>query len=250
MRKVGRAHPTSLGTFSGSVVWGDLVLNESMTCRLCDEKKPLKKSHIIPRFFYEPMEWKGNNFRYQILGVDSNRAITGQGGIKERLLCEDCEQNFSRYENYVSKTLYGGIELTFSKVHNRRWLISGLDYNKFKLFQLSILWRASVSSQTFFESVELEKKHESNIRKMLIAKDPGPSEKYPCILVAVIFEGNAIDDLMLNPTRIMQDSHWVYRFVFGGFAWAYFVSSNSIPDKVRQYAINKNGEMIVSALEM
>ncbi len=221
-----------------------------MNCRLCDGEKPLKESHIIPRFFYKSMEWKGNNFRYQILGAHSNRVITDQGGIKERLLCEDCEQKFSRFENYVSKTLYGGLELTFSKLSNRRWLISGLDYNKFKLFQLSILWRASVSSQEFFKSIRLGEKHESEIRKMLLDQDPGPPEKYACILVAVIFEDNIIDDLMLNPTYIKQDGHRVYRFIFGGFAWAYFVSSHSIPDKVRQSAINQDGEMIVSALEM
>jgi hypothetical protein len=95
-----------------------------MNCRLCDEKKPLTESHIISRFFYKPMEWKEKNFRYQILGVDLNRIITDQGGIKERLLCVDCEQKFSRYETYVSKTLYGGVDLIFSKNSNRTWLIN------------------------------------------------------------------------------------------------------------------------------
>jgi len=219
-------------------------------CRLCYGKKPLKQSHIIPKFFYKPMEWNEKNFRYQILGIHSNNIIIGQGGIKEQLLCEDCEQKFSILENYVHRALYGGLELTFSNLSNRRWRISGLDYNKFKLFQLSILWRASVSSQEFFESVMLGNKHESQIRKMLLDKDPGPPEKYACILVAIIFEGNTIGDLMLNPTSIKQDGHRIYRFVFGGFAWAYFVSSHPIPDKVRDAAINENGELIISASKM
>lgn len=221
-----------------------------MNCRLCDVEKPLRESHIIPRFFYKPMEWNEKNFRYQILRTHSDNIITDQGGIKERLLCEDCEQIFSRFENYINRTLYGGIELTFRNLSNRRWLISGLHYNKFKLFQLSILWRASVSSQEFFESVRLGVKHETQIRQMLLNQDPGPPEKYACILVAVIFEGNAIDDFMLNPTCVKHEGHRVCRFLFGGFAWAYFISSHSIPDKVRQSAINQDGEMIVSALEI
>jgi hypothetical protein len=225
-------------------------LIKSMNCRLCDGQKPLKESHIIPRFFYKPMEWKEKNFRYQTFGVDSNRIITGQGGIKERLLCEDCEQKFSVLENYVHKTLYGGLELAFTTLSNRKWRVSGLDYNKLKLFQLSILWRASVSSQIFFKSVSLGKKHEFSIKKMLLDQDPGPPEKYACILVAIIFENDVINDLMLNPTYVKKGGHRIYRFVFGGFAWAYFVSSHSIPDSVRHAAINKNGNMIVSALEM
>jgi len=219
-------------------------------CRLCDEEKELRESHIIPRFFYKPMKWKEKNFRYQILRVNSNNVITGQGGIKERLFCEECEQRFSLFENYVKKVLYGGCELAFRNLSDRRWLVSGLDYKKFKLFQLSILWRASISSQEFFESVSLGRKHEFQIKKMLIDQDPRTPEKYACILVAIIFEGNAIDDLMLNPTPIRQNSHKVYRFVFGGFAWAYFVSSHSVPVQVRRAVINENGEMIISALEM
>jgi hypothetical protein len=195
------------------------------------------------------MEWSGKNFRYQILGGDSNRVTINQGGIKERLLCGDCEQLFSIYENYINKMLYGGSELTFQRLSNRRWLITGLEYNKLKLFQLSILWRASVSSQKFFESVKLGEKHESHIKKMLLAQYPGPPEEYACILVAIIFEGKTIEDLMLNPTSIKEDGHRIYRFVFGGFAWAYFVSSHPIPGKVRDVAINENGELIVSALE-
>jgi hypothetical protein len=85
---------------------------------------------------------------------------------------------------------------------------------------------------------------------MLKNQDPGPPNRYACVLVAIIFEGNAIDDFMLNPTPIRQNGHKVYRFVFGGFAWAYFVSSHSIPEQMRHAAINENGEMIISALEM
>lgn len=219
-------------------------------CRLCDEEKELKKSHIIPRFFYKPMEWDGKNFRYQILGIHSNYKKIRQGGIKEKLLCKECEQIFSVWENYVNKTLYGGVELKIRNLSNRKWLVSGLDYNKFKLFQLSILWRASISTQEFFKSVSLGEKHESQIKKMLKNQDPEPPEKYACILVAVIFDRKPINDLMINPTPIRQDNHRVYRFVFGGFAWAFFVSSHFIPDKVSNVVINENGEMIVNALEI
>jgi hypothetical protein len=55
---------------------------------------------------------------------------------------------------------------------------------------------------------------------------------------------------MLNPTPTKQDGHRVYRFIFGGFAWAYFISSHSIPNRGRHAIINEKVEMIVSALEM
>jgi len=219
-------------------------------CRLCGEEKELKKSHIIPRFFYKHMEWHEKNFRYQILGIHSYYKIIRQGGIKEKLLCKECEQIFSCWENYVNKTLYGGVESSIRNLSNRKWLVSGLDYNKFKLFQLSVLWRASISNQEFFKSVNLGEKHESQIKEMLKNQNPGPPEKYACILIAVMFDRKPIKDLMINPTPIRQDNHRVYRFVFGGFAWAYFVSSHFIPEVVRHVTINESGEMIISALEV
>jgi hypothetical protein len=118
------------------------------------------------------MELNEKNFRYRILGADSDKMLTGQGGLKEKLLCDSCENIFSNLENYVKNMLYGGIELTFHKIGPRTWSVGGLDYIKFKLFQLSVLWRASVSTQEFFKSVNLGQKHESQIRKMLLDQEP------------------------------------------------------------------------------
>ena len=46
-------------------------------------------------------------------------------------------------------------------------LISNVDYTRFKLFLLSILWRGSITSNPLFVNVKLEKTKEEEIRLML-----------------------------------------------------------------------------------
>jgi len=61
----------------------------------------------------------------------------------------------------------------------------GIDYKLFKLFQLSLLWRAGVSDRPIFKEVALGR-HQEILRRMLLDDDPGESHKYGCIMLAAI----------------------------------------------------------------
>ena len=85
------------------------------TCRLCLKKKVLKNSHIIPEFIYSPLYDEKHRFH-----VLSNMNVSGpaklQKGIREYLLCGECEGKLSKYERYMSLILSGGLEVKVS--HN------------------------------------------------------------------------------------------------------------------------------------
>ena len=51
--------------------------------------------------------------------------------------------------------------------------VNGIDPKKLKLFCLSYIWRASITSWTEFSLVKLGEFHEEKIRKMLLADDCG-----------------------------------------------------------------------------
>lgn len=137
-----------------------------MCCALCLEESDLRQSHIIPEFMYKSLYDEIN--RFHVLSVIPEKSNwKEQKGLRERLLCGKCEQKLSVWERYASLVLKGGIPLT----HRREGSIihlSGVDYKQFKLFQLSILWRASVSTLQFFEKVQLGE-HAEIIRQHLLA---------------------------------------------------------------------------------
>src|SRR3546814_16606531 len=78
-----------------------------MHCALCLLPKPLQDSHIIPEFLYGVMY--DDKHRYNVLSLaPERRERIEQKGVREQLLCRDCEQKFSKLESYASLVLQGG----------------------------------------------------------------------------------------------------------------------------------------------
>lgn len=212
-----------------------------MNCALCLRQNALQSSHIIPEFLYKSLY--DDKHRFHVLSVIPDQAnLVKQKGLREPLLCADCEQKLSAWERYASLALKGGVELTYRREGNIVF-IGGLDYKSFRLFQLSVLWRSSVSSLKFFEKVKLGP-HEEVIRQLLLTEDPGPSKKYGCLMFGVRHRDAAFTQLIMQPGRTRVHGQQAYRFMFGGFIWAYVVSSQEFPAPHNQALLQPNGDAL------
>ena len=128
--------------------------------------------------------------------------------------------------------------------------LEGLDYKQFRLFGLSVLWRASVSSLQMFEQVKLGP-HEEVLRQMLLTADPGKPDLYPFMLAPIVHDNEVQTDLIMQPTWTRAEGHYGYRFVFGGLAWVFLVSSHKPPFVIANSAISEQGKtiMLISDIE-
>lgn len=101
-------------------------------CKLCHKEKELQESHIIPKFVYKWMKQTGTGRLRQ--GLNINKPI--QDGIKEFLLCRDCEQKFSKREDWFKKNVFS------------RFIDKGVTTfypsDNLKYFAVSLLWRVLV----------------------------------------------------------------------------------------------------------
>ncbi len=209
-----------------------------MFCKLCKKNKKLMDSHIIPEFIYKPLY--DNTHRFHVISTYKEKdRPKEQKGIREKLLCADCENHISKYEHYAKKVLFGGVEIA---VHNEGEgiVVSEIDYKLFKLFQLSILWRASISNHKMFKNIELGP-HESIIREMILSNKPGSEIKYCCVMVAIKSGSDAMGGFIDQPERRRIDGHVVYRFIFGSIAWIYFVTSHNVPKIIRNVILSEGG---------
>jgi len=213
-----------------------------MKCALCLRDEKLCDSHIIPEFLYATLY--DEKHRFQAITVDPlKRDRHHQKGIREKLLCVKCEQLLSEFESYVSKLLNGGVGLLVRREENRLHL-SDLDYRLLKLFQLSVLWRASVSSLSEFAQVKLGP-HEEAIRLMLLAGNAGSADEYGCIMSLVMHESIPLTALVVPPTWARFGGHRAYCFVFGGMVFVYVVTRTKLPAALRAAFAQEDGSAVV-----
>jgi hypothetical protein len=218
-----------------------------MVCALCKSDRELRNSHVIPEFVYKSLYDDKHRFHVLSSGEQSHRY--SQKGIRERLLCGDCEQRFSTHEKYVSEVFTGKIAVS-SRQHGKLVQIAGLDYRHFKLFSLSVLWRAGVSSLPMFSHVNLGA-HAEVIRRQLLRDDPGTSDRYGIFLAPLVYGGKDNQrDVIAQPTRSRLEGHLCYRFVFGGLIWVFVVSNHESPRVFRNAFLNEKGEMLMLVTEM
>lgn len=183
--------------------------------------------------------------------VKAKNASTGE--FESNILCKECENKISKFESYARFVLYGGrprkgvnIQLKHQRTADGLELtyISGLDYRMFKLFLLSLLWRASISSRPFFKNVVLGA-YEEKLRKMILAEDPGGSEAYPCVL-STYRKHDLPAGVIAEPQKIkgIGTARGIgYAFLINGVLYYYFVTHKTARDWVKEAAISESGEM-------
>lgn len=114
------------------------------TCGLCRQERPLLESHLIPKFVFKWLKETGSAY----MRNPSNPNVRLQDGIKERLLCLECEQKISLTEKWFAENIFynflAGTNFVFP-------------YNEeLGKFVVSILWRIAVVSEHSFSSAVLQ----------------------------------------------------------------------------------------------
>jgi hypothetical protein len=216
-----------------------------MKCKLCLNKAELRNSHVIPEFLYKPLY----DLKHRAMGIHGHGHKKWQylqKGLREKLLCQNCEQLLNdSYEKYFHNFWFLNSPIPFSCEIDKIYEISDIDYAKFKLFHLSILFRASISSLPTFAQVSLGP-HEEKIRAMLIKHDPGMNSDYQIYSYVIVKkDGNVVQKLISHPIKFKSDSHTIYNIMFGGCAWHYLVSSHQHAD-FKKVALRSDGTMYLS----
>lgn len=205
-------------------------------CRLCHRESDLRFSHILPEFFYLPLY--DDLHRTMSVHFDEKEKLV-QKGFREYLLCQECETKLSKYESYTARLIKSIKD--FPKDASGLFAYSdNVDYREFKLFQLSILWRAGVSRNKMFSQVELGDKHEEKIRCMLVEEDPGRFSDYGCF-ITVFPNAQKIDKIIWSPVRLRLAGHNGYKLMTGNLMWYFFVTSHMPHVEVQSFFVQESG---------
>ena len=212
-------------------------------CRLCKEEHELRNSHIIPEFFYEPLY--DEKHRFNILTTLENKSNSfSQKGIREFLLCNSCEQKIGNFEHYASLVFKSNLSGLSMHRDGPLIFVEGINYKKFKLFLLSIIWRASISSREFFKQVSLGP-HEESLRLLLMNEEPGPALKYPCLIGGVTLGSGKPSDVIVEPRRVEIGAQTAYNMVIGNYSLLQFVSNQPPTGASPDIFLKENGSLVL-----
>ena len=189
------------------------------SCSLCGARSRLVKSHIIPEWAYGPLFDKS----HRIMRIKSNAHKVFSyrpSGEYDRVLCGACEEQMAKLDEYGRSAIYSTPDQqTFGMKtgpNNLGLEIINLDYARMKLFQLSILWRASVSRREFFAELDLGT-NASVIKEMLFKEQPGNPDDFGCMIVGIQNEAGQLEDKFILPPTMYKIEGWnIARFYYAG----------------------------------
>ena len=170
------------------------------------------------------------------------------GVYDKTILCHDCEQIFQETDNY-------GQELLLNEKHEEitrngsliGYRLVNVNYSLIKLFFISILWRASVSSQEFYKKVNLGK-YENIAKKNIEEKNPGEPCEFSFILTR--FTDEKFGTAMLNPHRERWDNINYYRFYLYGYGLHIKVDKRKTANLFCQFELKNGSDLIVTGRDI
>jgi hypothetical protein len=210
-------------------------------CRLCLQQSELRDSHVLPELLYHAL-YDARHRAMRVAPALGAQAVI-QRGIRERLLCDSCEQRLSRWEDYGARVLRRLEAATSGVGPGVAVVLSSIEYNRFKLFQMSLLWRIAASRHSLFAAVEIGP-HQERLRNALANARPGPSFDYGCIIASLV-RPNGLGHVIPPPRCLRLDGHRAVLLLAGGVYWIFFVSAHASASLGRDLFLSEDGELRV-----
>lgn len=219
-----------------------------MICKLCKQEKELVKSHIIPKFFFKYLYPEEKIKGKALWLVDGSRGIKSKSwiGPYERLLCKECDGMLGCYDNYA-KRLFIDQEPIFYPRTDQALLLPNVDYKKVKLFFLSLLWRASVSSLPIFSKINIGP-YEEKLREIVLGSNSKNREDFP-ILFAKYDAGKlgqiANKNIQDPISQRIEGINFCLFFLPNGYQIFIKVDKRNLPEPFEKITLKNDGKMII-----
>jgi hypothetical protein len=227
------------------------------TCALCLYERPLVGcSHIIPKSFFKSLFDERQKINMAVLnreeGIRTGATRSSNSPYDEYILCSECEKRLGKNEDHAFNVLFRPEALRDLRVEHEQLsgdavtYVSGLRYDRFKLFWLGVLWKAHISAHDFYSKVALGPQHAEKLRRALLASDPGGSLDYPVVLSSWRRGHHVPPDLVSDPSRLKLDNgSTYYAFQMHGYLAFVHVGSRPVPDPFDKICLQEDGSLVI-----
>ncbi|HRK62078.1 MAG TPA: hypothetical protein PLY88_05975 [Candidatus Omnitrophota bacterium] len=184
-------------------------------CCYCGNYKDLCKAHIIPKRFYPDP----NKEKLRVVDSEDLSWKQRQNGIwDESILCSACDNQLNEYDKEGYRILRDDLKSKKGKVNDLNTVYSfkagEFDFKKLRFFFISLIWRASISSEPTFKAVELGKYEAIALN---ILKGAIPDQKDLFEVMVVREPENAPFGNVVYVVRHNYGNKKAYKFTFNKF---------------------------------
>lgn len=228
-----------------------------MTCKLCNTEKALiKKSHILPEFLFKKLFDPHHKLRkfdvIQMAKGNPRISKPSSGSYEGELLCNDCDNRIlGQYETYISQVLGGHLTgneklncKSIVNVHALRFVeIENLNYQKTKLFLLSILYRAHISTNPEFKNVDLGI-HAEKIRDIIFNNKHTEDLEYQ-ISIVKFPDDSEYSSFIGQLVKRDVDNSTMYSIIVNGYLVMFFLKENDISKKAQNIRLKQDDKISI-----
>jgi hypothetical protein len=165
-------------------------------CRLCNQKRELQDSHVLPHFIYKWLK-ETSATGFLRFGREPNRRV--QDGYKMQWLCLDCEQRLNVWETQFATRLFHPLNDGATKILYGEWLLK---------FSVSVSWRTLLlmKDNEWLSNFTEPQRNAANEAlqtwaKFLLTKTSHPGRFEQHLLVLGAIEQSSIGNLPANINR-------------------------------------------------
>jgi hypothetical protein len=222
-----------------------------MICRLCQTERRLVKAHIIPEGFFRSLGDRSETLEIHTNKSGAHPKKAPIGVYDKSILCGPCDNVFSPWDKHAQDVLlcdFSYETTIYDGPAKLGWKVARFDYRLLKLFFLSLLWRASVSTHDFYRRVSTGP-FEQDLRTMIMAGEPGTADRFAVVLARFDAPGYTA---MLDPHPDRYDGINYFRFYLAGFVAYIKVDHRPPQDALADFILGPHAPLIVllrSALE-
>ena len=217
---------------------------------MCGVTGPLVDSHVIPQALHVDMQNASEGAEtLEIYSDLRSYSLRSRTGVYGQYVCSDCEGRFHPWDEAGIEFVRGhrtgdaGADLPGGR---RNGFYAQVDYPNFKLWVMSLLWRANACQHPLFRRVQLGEKWTDVLTNFLTNEDPGTSEDFS--VSASWFTDDVARFFMADPHREKYDQINYYRFyVYGGFTFLIKVDQRRSTQKFAEFQLDESGELAVLA---
>jgi hypothetical protein len=179
------------------------------------------------------------------------------GHYDENLVCLDCEKRFGLGDDYAAEFFHNSFRKDGQPFPApatgdvMAFQYANVDYQRLKMFAMSLLWRASATAIQFFERVTTGP-HQDQLRRMILTGDPGSPDQYSMFVTRWVSrpEHVALTQTQISPYRARLDGINEVKFLFAGATMHVKVDKRPYREPFPELILRPNSPLNVVVMEL